>query len=1421
MISISRKNGHLTDIFAADSYLELGNINYDVLVRLLNYEIVDYEDITYFPIQKHGVGSSEIKDDLLRKKLPFLFFANINRKNRNLQLFITYGLLTLKNKQNREIFSPVVLIPVNMYFDGDKIFFQQIAKPIENQIMLSYVKKTKNITLAIPDKLDKLSDLDNYCLYLQKATECDLHLENYLTYAAIVPDKVKIRNNKFQRYTETGEYLHDKLFAPDAEDVYYAAPLNREQRHAVHSANSGASIVISGRHGTGKTTTLISIAMNAIRQKKRVLYVSNMEETLEQVYQFFEKNNLHQHAARLYQSFAGLYQKENATPLAEPAESDDFSLLYENYEFIDRYQKAINNRILDYRFIEVANELLMLSLHEAKIIPIDDLSNIYKYEFLEVVKALEIIQANLENISSFKESIWKDIPIFNNIKYPNQIIALIYQVEQCFKILESEKIILENEHGFREISNYAYLKNAIQKYINFDPNEIPQSWLDPEKFEDAKDKYRLLKNDIYQLQEEEYLLNVRYNKLETIDIDAEIRALLGGYFTFEDADAIDRILADRDELEGKLSRAALQSDIYKKSITKIKYLLNWQFTIDNNILDEITRLEEVVKEIEFNRTIVNIIIKERFPAVFNQALDIAKNIESAQEEIAGLVRVFAKKDISGLEATVEALENFNNGQPVKRGEYRLFSGLKENNYKEYVRITKLARRFRELRAGIKTLENHFLALTGYEYDAEALYQMNYLYLYFASIKNPMIKSKLAKFLIRVTEGSVHKNFRRTLALFSQAYLSLNEYYGTLSEYGLATGTEEFAARVEEINKANDYLLRLFASNDRLLAMCRTNKYKYAAAEEYFRIKNSLTFVAEKRRALRGHRLYRQLFGKHYRESQTNINNLARLMQNYKLYTECFVDNDATVRSLAPEIHAEIRKHLAICQEETERLNEIFKLYFKIFRDGVSRYYYEPFRSNLDYLKKLSEAKDELITYLTITDNFAILNKYRLSRLINYIINEPHQNRFVNDFKYTYFSMLREMHLREAPYLKEYLDLPQRLSTVCAEEERRIAHIQTDTAQRIRKASGTRFYVYGVKNLDYNGFIRRTEGIKHLFLSTSLTVNLFVNVKLFDLVIIDDAHLLNAEEYKDALDGYQLVIAGEQQLQSAVTNNLLARIHPSRMIQFSYRFTPTPMNVLAHLPGLRGQFYNNFYENFGIDVKHDSLTELVYQLLKENPGCVLNVFISSPAAQRKFYEELAACLLEMGYDAETIITLLTRNINISCLSLAYVYDADYNILCLEDYYDIDQEYLVYDMIDNMLLCRKQVIIYDEYDRLGQGHDSLFMRKLRSAIDNKFTFKKDFSSPLVQQIASKLERQKYIVYSSNELTLLVRDKNKLYGVLLFWDIDKSNFDIINDYRDIYVLNNKNNFKTIIVWAMESSVDDIVKKIVEEIDDGETRN
>ena len=44
---------------------------------------------------------------------------------------------------------------------------------------------------------------------------------------------------------------------------------------------------------------------------------------------------------------------------------------------------------------------------------------------------------------------------------------------------------------------------------------------------------------------------------------------------------------------------------------------------------------------------------------------------------------------------------------------------------------------------------------------------------------------------------------------------------------------------------------------------------------------------------------------------------------------------------------------------------------------------------------------------------------------------------------------------------------------------------------------------------------------------------------FDLVIIDDAHLLDANEYNEAIKGKQVIICGELQLQSVASNNLIS------------------------------------------------------------------------------------------------------------------------------------------------------------------------------------------------------------------------------------------------------------------------------------------
>ena len=106
---------HLRNIFVNDSYLELGIIDVDVIKRLLAYELVNINDITFFPVQNRGLGHSIQHDEYLKKYLPFHFFRNLVLNNANLQLCISYGLLHYYYSDRRETFMPIIFIPINRH----------------------------------------------------------------------------------------------------------------------------------------------------------------------------------------------------------------------------------------------------------------------------------------------------------------------------------------------------------------------------------------------------------------------------------------------------------------------------------------------------------------------------------------------------------------------------------------------------------------------------------------------------------------------------------------------------------------------------------------------------------------------------------------------------------------------------------------------------------------------------------------------------------------------------------------------------------------------------------------------------------------------------------------------------------------------------------------------------------------------------------------------------------------------------------------------------------------------------------------------------------------------------------------------------------------------------------------------------------
>ena len=120
--------------------------------------------------------------------------------------------------------------------------------------------------------------------------------------------------------------------------------------------------------------------------------------------------------------------------------------------------------------------------------------------------------------------------------------------------------------------------------------------------------------------------------------------------------------------------------------------------------------------------------------------------------------------------------------------------------------------------------------------------------------------------------------------------------------------------------------------------------------------------------------------------------------------------------------------MEVCEEASENLSEVFKLYFKIFRDSVSKYYYSEFEVILESLAQLVNSKDELINYLGVTDNLRVLSRYRLNKLIDLIINLDNSENLSLNFQYTYLETIRDIYLEKHPYLADYQVLETCLDT---------------------------------------------------------------------------------------------------------------------------------------------------------------------------------------------------------------------------------------------------------------------------------------------------------------------------------------------------------------------------------------------------------
>jgi hypothetical protein len=1373
---LALENPHLLDIFTDNHYLELGNINYEMWTRLLNSKTLRINDIVDFNIQNKGVGASRVTYDNIKKIIPYINFLNIYKKNQSLQLFITYGLLVNKSDINIEQFSPIVLIPVNIFLENNNILIKIVSLPIENKVLINYLKSI-DVEVSPSDKLDSVYLLDKYCLSFQKH-DFKVKVENYLTFANTIQPPIIINHDNYSLKSQFNKPLGSQYYRDETSEIYNISLLNNRQRTAVQKASTGNSFAITGVLGTGKTTTLINIASDAIYRNKKILYISNMKETLDRVEEEFNAKGLKFLINNLTNTNKYVIDKdkkdksENKNHVTSDKLKDLKKQLTENYDIISRYEKFLSGRIVNFRFIEIIKELLTLKKDDPDF-EVDNLDEVYKVEYEEIIKSLVRIEEAMKKTTKFKESKFINIPINHNIKYPNQIITLLFQIHKLFTELNIKKQELENKCGFNNIPNYARFKNVINNFKALPVDKVPDVWKqdDLANFKDANMIYPTFKNQIYSVQEYELYIDWDYKDLSSIDVQSYINLLLGEYFTEEDVEDINNVITYHQELISKVKAGTHNYRLLQKSVEKIQKIINWNFDIhDDETLFEIERLTDFLNNNIYHKKWLN----------KSKQKDIKKEIGELQIKLGQFIAL--EKQYYKYFSNNEIDNNINSLKRV------IESGKISKKYKN-VDIDKLIidiEEYKHLKKGAQKLNKRYSELTGFEYSTayNVLIDYDKFIFYLNSFPNEKTESIFYKFLL-VTSDEDLDIYLQDFSNFKRSYQILNQVFGQVSEYIPFQEINCLIDKGECLNKISKYLNHVRSTNQAMQDVVKSGD-KIIGFETYLKLRERLNHLHEIKAEIRNNSQYMALFGTLFENEKTNINEIGSLIKNFNSYLDCFKDSTYVNSSFKIDDYQYITHLIGESSKIIYDINETFKLYSKIFKDGIGGYYYDDFNSVIEHLSELLKAKDELKIYLEITDNLKVLSRHKLYIISNYIINNEITD-LVDNFKYKYFSNLYRIYMEENQNIPSTKEIEAIISnTIDLENAITEKHI-LELADR--RSSRVNYLINDNANVS-----------KALYLSTTTILNYYLDYRKFDVIIIDDAHLLNANEYYNAVLGSQVIIAGEEQSKTTLTSNLISRMRSNNVMSLNYRYSTTPLKLLTLIKGLNGTFISKVSENGGVETIARDVSKYIASLFLSNNNLLINYYTPLLSTKVAINENIAQILADNNIDEEIIYTILRKRLNVVDLFAGYNYDADYNIIDIKDYYQSDNEYLDIHSLTSLLTTKKKLIIIDNDNLLRKETDTSFIKAIAPVFENHPIFNLDINEILLK-LASELNKFGIIVHGSHhDLSLVIEKNNTYYGILLFCNPDTSHLDLIEDYREYYEVYRRNNMKVLIVWILD---------------------
>lgn len=1422
---LNTNNHHLLDIFAEARFIDLGVSAFKEIQALLNEAIIDFSKLVFKGFIELDIPNRKGISEDDQQKLMMNFFFQMHQKDLSNQLFLTYGLIKYKDAKNKEKFAPLLLLPISLSYEQHRFLVKITGNVMENTMLIDLIKLKSDVILPTLTKSKLLRDLDQYCFAFQESTHLELRMGNLITYANSLHDEIYIPKDKFYLHKQISDNMDINTIVQDHVEFKPVFPMNASQKSAMLQYLEGNSFKIEGIFGSGKTTSLMNIALIEMARHKRVLYISNIFHSRKQVYDQFQSWGLANFAFDIHEPFLSHNEQKSLSSESSKKLDEIFSELLRDYEIVAEYETDIFARVRNNRVISVLNDLIYLKDRDLSILPIQRNNDLFLYEYEVIFASLRRLEDLLGNIHSFTDSVWKHIPIDHQITYPNQAITLVYKLHKSFVSLRDKEEDLR-EMGLKPHNYYIRFRRFSTNTKHVFETKLPTEWLE-ENFstlEEAFASVGILRTNLGYYQHLKSQLTLKYYDSF---FDFDFKQMMHNwhpddlYTDKEQTDYyIDQLIANRKYITSMINRFTSLTETMRNSLSKISKIMNWNFAFDDDTLRDLFALSNYLLEHKISEQWFLDSYKKGFSKVKDELEYLHQFYLNYQELDSWFISEFGQnhKDIQNI---IELVKNVLYKKQIK-GLYnkRLYKKtLEEKDIAKYETYFSKLKEYSSCISAYETNKTRYERLAGQSFSSHSsvLDSIDRLAKVLKHMHSSIAKKNIIEFLTEYAKSvesfsDITKSNYAPFVLFQKAYFYLDRFTHDMSKYGFDLENLNFVEKLEKVTRINQYIKNMYSDHDSIKSLFRH--------EEKYILMRSIHDLIEEQikyqlvlKEFYDNPNYLRLYSAYFNYENTDLGKLIQVMSSLKTFVESFESPKAAFNAIS-KYKEEISRILQDAEESFVAASQAFTVYPKLFDDKVGGYYYDDLGENIAHLNALLHSKDELIVYLKVIEELRVLKEYRLNDLIGYILQNEKETNLADSFAYTYFLAIWERQKAKMKY--SFKDVQKVMPRIVENENQVFQHNLKELIHKIKQQDPC-FFTLHATGRNYSRKIQRYVSKFPLVISSTLTANQLLNVQDFDLVLIDDAHVGPSNLYNQAILSKQLIISGDKQYNRFVRKSLIARITDRALIRFTTRYISMPKDCLTITNDSNGLTLPLYAKNKGLKVVKKAVHQVIIEELLKNRNIRMNVFVYEITTIRKMYLKVVSLLIAEGFHVTEIMTIMQDQINITQLRTRYLLNADLHILDVEDFNIEFSEINTDRMIMDALSASSQVVLCDSTSVLRSSPLNKFIRSLQESMKSMSL---DFHShtlnyPMETKLKEAFEKRGFVALGNHgNLDFVFSKKNQMYGVLLFWDKRTLHFETISDYRlfnEHYV---KHGWIIFTIWVedlfldFENTIESIVK-------------